>query len=241
MLINPILYVIPTPIGNLKDITLRAIETLKDVNLIIAEDTRTSKNLLLHYEIQKSLISYHKYNEHKIIGSLIEKIKLYEKVGLISDAGTPGISDAGFLLINKCINEGITVQTLPGANAFVPALINSGLPANRFIFEGFLPVKKHRQKRLLILSKESRSIILYESPHKLIKTLKDCQSFFGADRLCSISREISKIFEETKRGTIEELTDFFTTKPPKGEFVICIKGLDKENLKHENNKENIDY
>ena len=218
------LYIIPTPIGNLEDITLRAIRLLKEVNLVLAEDTRNSKKIFNHYDITTPLSSFHKYNEHKTFKKYIEKLKLGEILALISDAGTPGISDPAFLLIRECVKEGIEVECLPGATAFVPAIVNSALPNDKFVFEGFLPVKKGRKKRLNILKEEKRTMVFYESPHKIIKTLNDFIIYFGENRNISVSREITKIFEETKRGNIIEVLLYFEQKKPKGEFVVVVEG-----------------
>ena len=218
------LYIVPTPIGNLNDITLRAIEVLKKVDLILAEDTRTSGKLLKHFEISTHMQSHHMHNEHKTISSLIQRLQSGETIALISDAGTPAISDPGFLLTRACIENNIEVDCLPGATAFVPALVNSGLPNDKFVFEGFLPVKKGRQTRLKLLAEETRTIILYESPHKLIKTLTHFCEYFGEDRQVSVSRELTKLYEETIRGTVKEVLDYYTYKPPKGEIVIVIGG-----------------
>jgi 16S rRNA (cytidine1402-2'-O)-methyltransferase len=218
------LFIVPTPIGNLEDITLRAISTLKSVDLILAEDTRTSGKLLKHFEISTPMQSYHMHNEHKILDRIIEKLKSGFEIALISDAGTPAISDPGFLLTRACVIEQISVECLPGATAFVPALVNSGLPNDRFIFEGFLPIKKGRQTRLKLLAEEERTIVLYESPHKLNKTLEQICLFFGEDRQISISRELTKLFEETRRGTAKELLDHYSKAAVKGEIVIVISG-----------------
>ncbi|MDA9761078.1 16S rRNA (cytidine(1402)-2'-O)-methyltransferase [Flavobacteriaceae bacterium] len=218
------LFIVPTPIGNLEDITLRAISTLKSVDLILAEDTRTSGKLLKHFEISTPMQSYHMHNEHKILDRIIEKLKSGFEIALISDAGTPAISDPGFLLTRACVAEQISVECLPGATAFVPALVNSGLPNDRFIFEGFLPIKKGRQTRLKLLAEEERTIVLYESPHKLNKTLEQICLFFGEDRQISISRELTKLFEETRRGTAKELLDHYSKAAVKGEIVIVISG-----------------
>ena len=218
------LFIVPTPIGNLEDITLRAISTLKSVDLILAEDTRTSGKLLKHFEISTPMQSYHMHNEHKILDRVIEKLKSGFEIALISDAGTPAISDPGFLLTRACVAEQIPVECLPGATAFVPALVNSGLPNDRFIFEGFLPIKKGRQTRLKLLAEEERTIVLYESPHKLNKTLEQICLFFGKDRQISISRELTKLFEETRRGTAKELLDHYSKAAVKGEIVIVISG-----------------
>ena len=218
------LYIVPTPIGNLNDITLRALEVLKKVDLILAEDTRTSGKLLKHFEISTHIQSHHMHNEHKTISSLIQRLHSSETIALISDAGTPAISDPGFLLTRACIENNIEVDCLPGATAFVPALVNSGLPNDKFVFEGFLPVKKGRQTRLLLLSEETRTIIFYESPHKLIKTLSHFCEYFGEDRPVSVSRELTKFYEETIRGTAKEVLDYYANKPPKGEIVIVVGG-----------------
>ena len=218
------LYIVPTPIGNLKDITFRAIEVLKEVDLILAEDTRTSGKLLKHFDIATPTQSHHMHNEHKTVANLVQKIKNGTTVALISDAGTPAISDPGFLLTRACIENNIEVDCLPGATAFVPALVNSGLPNDKFVFEGFLPVKKGRQTRLLLLAEETRTIIFYESPHKLIKTLSNFCEYFGEDRQVSVSRELTKLYEETVRGTAKEVLEHYTNKPPKGEIVICVGG-----------------
>ena len=218
------LYLVPTPIGNLKDITFRAIEVLKEVNFILAEDTRTSGKLLKYYEITTPMQSHHMHNEHKTVDYIVKRILNGETVALISDAGTPAISDPGFLLTRACVEAQIEVDCLPGATAFVPALVNSGLPNDKFVFEGFLPVKKGRQTRLKLLAKETRTMIFYESPHKLIKTLSHFVEYFGAERPMSVSREITKIHEETIRGTAQEVLNYYTTKPPKGEIVIVVGG-----------------
>jgi len=218
------LYIVPTPIGNLDDITLRAIKVLKEVDLILAEDTRTSGKLLKHFEISTQMQSHHMHNEHKMVDRIVERLKSGESIALISDAGTPAISDPGFLLTRACIQNSIEVDCLPGATAFVPALVNSGLPNDKFVFEGFLPIKKGRQTRLELLTEESRTMIFYESPHKLIKTLTQFAEYFGTDRQISVSRELTKMYEETVRGTITEVIDYFTIKPPKGEFVIVVGG-----------------
>jgi 16S rRNA (cytidine1402-2'-O)-methyltransferase len=218
------LYLVPTPIGNLKDMTLRAIDVLKEVDLILAEDTRTSGKLLKHYNISTPMQSHHMHNEHRTINGVIEKLKSGLSVALISDAGTPAISDPGFLLVRTCVDHGIEVDCLPGATAFVPALVNSGLPNDKFVFEGFLPVKKGRQTRLLFLAEETRTIIFYESPHKLLKTLGHFCEYFGEDRPVSVSRELTKLYEETIRGTAKEVLEYYTDKPPKGEIVIVVGG-----------------
>ncbi|WP_375242053.1 16S rRNA (cytidine(1402)-2'-O)-methyltransferase [Lacinutrix sp.] len=216
------LYIVPTPIGNLNDITFRAIEVLKSVDAILAEDTRTSGKLLKHFEIKTPMQSHHMHNEHKMLNRIIERIKSGETIALISDAGTPAISDPGFLLTRACVEHSIEVDCLPGATAFVPALVNSGLPNDKFVFEGFLPVKKGRQTRLKLLAEETRTIIFYESPHKLLKTLAHFCEYFGEDRPVSVSRELTKLFEETIRGTAKEVLEHYTNKPPKGEIVIVV-------------------
>ena len=218
------LFIVPTPIGNLDDMTLRAIKVLKEVDLILAEDTRTSGKLLKHFEIATQMQSHHMHNEHKMVNRIVERLKSGESIALISDAGTPAISDPGFLLTRACIENYIEVECLPGATAFVPALVNSGLPNDKFVFEGFLPVKKGRQTRLLYLADEPRTMIFYESPHKLLKTLANFVEYFGEDRLVSVSREMTKLFEETVRGTVKEVLEFYTDKPPKGEIVIIVEG-----------------
>jgi 16S rRNA (cytidine1402-2'-O)-methyltransferase len=219
------LYIIPTPIGNLKDITLRALDILQQVDLILAEDTRTSSVLLNHYSIQKPLSPYHQHNEHKVLQHLVDQLKAGKKMALLTDAGTPGISDPAFLLIRACVQEDIQVETLPGATAFVPALINSGLPSDRFLFEGFIPQKKGRQTLLKHLALEERTMIFYESPYRLVKTLADFIIYFGADRKCCVSRELTKKFEENKRGTLQEVHDYFNEKGVKGEIVIVVEGF----------------
>ena len=219
-----ILYIVPTPIGNLEDITLRAIRVLKEVDFILAEDTRTSGNLLKHLGINKKMYAHHMHNEHKTVELITEKIQAGETVALISDAGTPGISDPGFLLIRECIAKGIKVDCLPGATAFVPALVNSGFPCDTFCFEGFLPQKKGRQTKIKSLANEHRTLIFYESPHRLVKALEQFIEFWGADRKASVSRELSKMFEETQRGTLQELLTHFQSKTVKGEIVIVVEG-----------------
>jgi 16S rRNA (cytidine1402-2'-O)-methyltransferase len=218
------LYLVPTPIGNLEDMTFRAIRILKEVDFILAEDTRTSGKLLKHYEIAKQMHSHHMHNEHRSIQGVVNRIKNGETCALISDAGTPAISDPGFLLTRACVENNIEVDCLPGATAFVPALVNSGLPNDKFIFEGFLPVKKGRQTRFLLLAEETRTMIFYESPHKLVKTLGHFIAYFGADRQVSVSRELTKMFEETIRGTATEVLAHYTNKPPKGEIVVIVDG-----------------
>ncbi len=218
------LYLVPTPIGNLEDITLRALRILKSVDVILAEDTRTSGKLLKHYEIAKPLQSYHIFNEHKTVELLIKRLQNGETMALISDAGTPSISDPGFLLVRSCLKEGIKIECLPGATAFVPALVKSGLPSDRFVFEGFLPHKKGRKTKLELLAQEERTIILYESPHRLAKTLDQLKEVMGGDRLVSVSRELTKIYEETVNGTVDELIAHFSKGQVKGEIVIVIDG-----------------
>ncbi|MBA6156233.1 16S rRNA (cytidine(1402)-2'-O)-methyltransferase [Tenacibaculum sp. S7007] len=218
------LYLVPTPIGNLEDITLRAIRILKEVDFILAEDTRTSGKLLKHFEIATQMYSHHMHNEHKSVEGVISRLKNGETCALISDAGTPAISDPGFLLTRACVQQDIAVECLPGATAFVPALVNSGLPNDKFVFEGFLPVKKGRQTRLKLLAEETRTMIFYESPHKLLKTLTHFGEYFGTDRQVSVSRELTKLFEETKRGSVKEVLSYYTEKPAKGEIVIIVEG-----------------
>ncbi len=220
------LYLVPTPIGNLKDITLRALEVLKTVDLILAEDTRTSSRLLSHYSIEKPLTPFHLHNEHQVLQHLVSQLIAGKTMALVTDAGTPGISDPGFLLVRECIRQEVKVECLPGATAFVPALVNSGLPSNRFCFEGFLPMKKGRHTLLTELSKEKRTIILYESPLRLTRTLNDLIQYFGNERPCSVSRELTKMFEENKRGSLQEVYDHFNNKQVKGEIVIIISGAD---------------
>ena len=218
------LYLVPTPIGNLKDITLRALEVLREVDLILAEDTRTSSHLLKHYQVSKPVSPYHQHNEHKILKHLIDQLLAGKTMALITDAGTPGISDPAFLLVRECIKAGVKVESLPGATAFVPALVNSGIPTNRFVFEGFIPIKKGRQTLLKSLTDEERTMIFYESPVRLVKTLEDLVQHFGAERQCSVSRELSKLFEENKRGTLLEVSSYFKEKTVKGEIVIVVAG-----------------
>ncbi|HRP30371.1 MAG TPA: 16S rRNA (cytidine(1402)-2'-O)-methyltransferase [Agriterribacter sp.] len=218
------LYVVPSPIGNLGDMSFRAVEVLKTADLILAEDTRTSSVLLKHYGIQKPVTPYHQHNEHKIVHHLAEQIQAGKTMALITDAGTPGISDPAFLLVRECVNKNIRVECLPGATAFVPALVNSGLPINRFCFEGFLPLKKGRQTLFKKLAEEERTIVFYESPMRLVKTLAECMEYFGEDRPCSVSRELTKIFEENKRGSLREVHDYFQAKTVKGEIVVVIAG-----------------
>lgn len=218
------LYIVPTPIGNLADMTFRAIEILKSVDLILAEDTRTSSVLLQHYLIQKPITPYHQHNEHKVIHHLAEQLLGGKTMALLTDAGTPGISDPAFLLVRECVKQGIVVECLPGATAFVPALVNSGLPMNNFCFEGFLPLKKGRQTFLKRMATEQRTMVFYESPVRLVKTLTDFIGYFGADRQCCVSRELTKKFEENKRGSLQEVHDYFAAKPVKGEIVIVVEG-----------------
>jgi len=220
------LYLVPTPIGNLKDITLRALEIFGQVDLIMAEDTRTTSHLLNHYGIIKPISPYHQHNEHQVLQHLVNQLLSGKKIALVTDAGTPGISDPAFLLIRECIKVGVNVESLPGATAFVPALVNSGIPSNRFCFEGFLPVKKGRQTLLKKLANEERTMIFYESPNRLVKTLQEFVQYFGAERACSVSRELTKIYEENHRGSLQEVAEYFSTKPVKGEIVIVIAGKD---------------
>ncbi len=220
------LYVVPTPVGNLEDMTFRAIRVLKEADLILAEDTRTSGILLKHFEIKNAMLSHHKFNEHQTVDSLVKRILGGETIALISDAGTPAISDPGFLLVRECVRNGIEVQCLPGATAFVPALVASGLPNDKFCFEGFLPQKKGRMTRLNFLAEETRTMIFYESPYRLVKTLTQLSERFGAERQASVSREISKVHEETVHGSLAELTEHFTAHEPKGEIVLIVAGKD---------------
>lgn len=221
------LYLIPTPVGNLEDITLRALRLLKEVDLILAEDTRTTSFLLKHYEITTPLASHHKFNEHQTVERVVERLEAGQTIALVSDAGTPAISDPGFLLVRQAVQAGVEVECLPGATAFVPALVDSGLPCDRFCFEGFLPQKKGRQTRLTRLAEEERTMIFYESPFRVLKTLTQLAEVFGGERKASVSREISKMFEETTHGTLDELKAHFTANAPKGEFVIVVAGLEK--------------
>lgn len=218
------LYIVPTPIGNLEDMTFRAIRILKEVDLILAEDTRTSGKLLKHFEIGTHMHSHHMHNEHKTVENLIARLQAGENIALISDAGTPAISDPGFLLTRACVEHGIAVECLPGATAFVPALVNSGLPNDKFVFEGFLPEKKGRQTRYLTLAEETRTMILYVSPHKLVKTLAEFMTYFGEDRQICVSRELSKLHEENVRGTVKEVTAHFEKTAPRGEIVVVVEG-----------------
>ena len=218
------LFIVPTPIGNLADITYRAIDVLKSVDLILCEDTRTSGKLLKHYEIRKPLYAYHQHNEHKVASSLADRLESGERMALITDAGTPAISDPAFLLVRACAERNITIETLPGATAFVPALVNSALPCDKFVFEGFLPHKKGRHTRLTFLAEETRSIVFYESPHRLIKSLKQMTEYFGEERQASVSRELSKLHEETIRGSLTELISYYENNTLKGEIVLVVAG-----------------
>jgi 16S rRNA (cytidine1402-2'-O)-methyltransferase len=219
-----LLYLVPTPLGNLKDITLRSLEVLQQVDVILCEDTRTSSRLLNHYQIQKPVSPYHQHNEHKIVQHIVDQLRAGKTMALITDAGTPGISDPAFLLVRECIKHEVKVECLPGATAFVPALVNSGIPTNRFVFEGFLPIKKGRQTLLKQLAEEERTMIIYESPMRLVKSLEEFITYFGAERQCCVSRELTKLFEENKRGTLREVADHFKAKAVKGEIVIILAG-----------------
>lgn len=230
------LFLVPTPIGNLEDMTFRAVRILKEVDVILAEDTRTSAKLLSHYEIKNRLLSHHKFNEHKTVEMIAAQIEEGKKVALISDAGTPGISDPGFLLVKTCLEKDIEVECLPGATALIPALVNSGFPTDRFTFEGFLPQKKGRHKKIKELMTETRTMIFYESPYRLMKTLEQFAEFLGSDRRASVSRELSKLFEENKRGTLAELIEYFGAKAIKGEIVIVLEGY-KETSMEETDEE----
>jgi probable S-adenosylmethionine-dependent methyltransferase, YraL family len=221
-----VLYIVPTPIGNLQDITLRALEVLKKVDLILAEDTRTTSKLLHHYQVERPLTPYHQHNEHQVLQHLVNQLLEGKTMAMVADAGTPGISDAAFLLVRECIKVGVKVECLPGPTAFVPALINSGLPTQRFAFEGFLPLKKGRHTLLTHLAREERTMIFYESPHRLLKTLQDFIQYFGAERRCSVSRELTKLFEENVRGTLQEVLEHFQQKDVKGEIVIVVSGCE---------------
>ncbi len=232
------LFLIPTPIGNLEDITLRALRILKEVDLILAEDTRTSSKLLRHYEIDKKVLAHHQFNEHKTTENLVRQISEGTTMALISDAGTPGISDPGFLLTRACIQAGITVECLPGPTAFVPALVNSGLPSDRFLFEGFLPHKKGRQTKLKELAKQPYTIILYESPFRLVKSLEQLAQYLGTDRQACVSRELTKIYEENRRGTLTELAQWYKAHPPKGEIVLVVAGSPGNTPEFNDNEEN---
>ena len=220
------LYIVPIPIGNFRDITLRAIEVLKEVDLILAEDTRTTSNLLNHYQITRPLSPYHQHNEHKVVQHLVRQLSEGKKMAVVTDAGTPGISDPAFLLIREAIKANVKVECLPGATAFVPALVNSGIPGNRFVFEGFLPLKKGRQSLLKQLAGEERTMIFYESPMRLVKTLEELSIYFGPDRLCCVCRELTKLYEENKRGTLSEVAAYYSEKTVKGEIVIVVAGND---------------
>ena len=236
------LYVVPTPVGNMEDMTLRAIRVLKEADVILAEDTRTSRVLLNHYDIKGNLLSHHKFNEHQTVANVVQRLLGGETIALISDAGTPGISDPGFLLVRECVRNGIEVQTLPGATAFVPALVSSGLPDERFCFEGFLPQKKGRQTRLEALRDEQRTMILYESPYRLLRLLQECAGVFGDDRQACVCREISKIHEECVRGSLAELIQHFTETEPKGEIVVVVAGaMNGEKPQKEPNKSKNKY
>lgn len=226
---NCALYLVPTPVGNLEDITYRALRILREVNLVLAEDTRTTGILFKHFDIHTPMASHHKFNEHKTIAQFADRILAGESIALVSDAGTPAISDPGFMLVRECVARGIRVECLPGATAFVPALVDSGLPTDRFCFEGFLPQKKGRQTKIQSLVNEDRTMIFYESPYRLVKTLQQFAEAFGADRQASVSREISKMFEDTQRGTLQQLVEHFTATPPKGEIVIVVAGTDGKN------------
>lgn len=232
---NGKLYIVPTPVGNLDDITFRALSVLKKVDLILAEDTRTSSILLKHFDIKTPSISHHKFNEHQTVGKIVNRLQGGETIALISDAGTPAISDPGFLLVRECAKNGIIIECLPGATAFVPALVDSGLPSDRFCFEGFLPQKKGRQSKIIALKDEDRTMIFYESPFRLERTLAQFSEFFGNERQASVSREISKIHEETVRGSLDELVEHFKQNPPKGEIVIVIAGKEKNKKASQSN------
>ena len=227
---NCALYLVPTPVGNLEDITYRALRILKEVNLVLAEDTRTTGILFKHFDIHTSMASHHKFNEHKTIAHFADRILAGEPIALVSDAGTPAISDPGFMLVRECVARGIRVECLPGATAFVPALVDSGLPTDRFCFEGFLPQKKGRQTKLQSLATEDRTMIFYESPYRLVKTLQQFAEVFGSERQASVSREISKMFEDTQRGTLQQLVEHFTATPPKGEIVVVVAGADEKQV-----------
>ena len=221
------LYLVPTPVGNLEDITMRALKVLREADLILAEDTRTSGNLLRHFDIRNAMLSYHKFNEHRTVESIVERLLAGQTIAVVSDAGTPGISDPGFLVAREAIRAGVEVITLPGATAFVPALVSSGLPCDRFCFEGFLPQKKGRQTRLQALAEETRTMIFYESPHRIVRALAQFVEVFGPERLASVCREISKVHEESVRGTLQELLSHFTETEPRGEFVIVVGGKEQ--------------
>jgi len=235
------LTIVPTPVGNLEDITARALRVLREASFVLAEDTRTTSNLFKHFGIETRLMSYHKFNEHNIVDNIVSRIAAGEEVALVSDAGTPAISDPGYLIVRKCIDEGVEVQCLPGATAFVPALVSSGLPNDKFCFEGFLPHKKGRQTAIQALAEEQRTMIFYESPFRLTKTLEQLAEVFGKERRACVSREISKIYEEHRRGTLDELIIHFTETPPKGEIVIIVEGAEKKKTKknkYDNEEEN---
>lgn len=233
------LTIVPTPVGNLEDMTFRAVRVLKEADLILAEDTRTTSVLLDHYEIRNRMLSHHKFNEHQTAAQFAQRVAAGENVALVSDAGTPGISDPGFMLVRECLKLGVTVECLPGATAFVPALVDSGLPDEKFCFEGFLPQKKGRQTRLKELATEKRTMIFYESPFRVLKTLSQFAEFFGAERQVSVSREISKVHEETVRGSVEEVINHFKENEPRGEFVIIIAGCDEKKEKQVDNNPNL--
>src|ERR1700759_3214139 len=234
------LHLVPTPIGNLEDMTFRAIRVLKEVDLILAEDTRTSAPMLKHFGISQKVYAHHQHNEHQSTGEIIRFLKEGKNIALISDAGTPAISDPGFFLVREAVKNDLAIECLPGATAFVPALVNSGFPTDRFCFEGFLPLKKGRQTRYKILAEEDRTIILYESPHRLLKTLEEMSVYFGQDRLISVSRELTKMFEETVRGTVTEVKAYYETHPAKGEFVICVEGVSAKPSKEKKYKDEED-
>jgi 16S rRNA (cytidine1402-2'-O)-methyltransferase len=223
------LYLVPTPIGNLGDMTFRAVQVLKEVDMILAEDTRKTGILLKHYEINKPVRSHHKFNEHRTVASLVRELESGRSMAMVTDAGTPGISDPGFLLVRSCVEAGISVEALPGPTAFIPALVSSGIPCDRFVFEGFLPPKKGRMSRMEALAHETRTVVLYESPHRLVKTLEQLSGHFGNHRRASVSRELTKVHEETLRGTLEELRAHYETHPPRGEIVIVLEGAGKSN------------
>ncbi len=222
------LHIVPSPIGNLKDITLRALEVLQAADIILCEDTRVSSKLLQHYQVTKPLQAFHQHNEHQSLAAVLEKLAAGKNIALLSDAGTPGISDPAFLLVRACVEKNIPVETLPGATAFVPALVNSGLPINRFVFEGFLPLKKGRHTLLSGLATETRTMVFYESPMRLVKTLMDLESYFGKTRKCSVSRELTKLFEENKRGSLEDIRQYFESKKVKGEIVLVVEGYEEK-------------
>ena len=231
------LYLVPTPIGNLEDITLRALRVLKEADIILAEDTRTSAPMLKHFGISQKVYAHHQHNEHQSTNEVIRFLKEGKNIALISDAGTPGISDPGFFLVREALKHDLAIECLPGATAFVPALVNSGFPTDRFCFEGFLPAKKGRQTRYKALAEEERTIIFYESPHRILKTLDEMIIYFGADRQTSVSRELTKMFEETVRGTVAEVKAYFETHPVKGEFVVCVAGMENQKSKNKKGRE----